>query len=213
MRSRRGRARGAHPTRHTCGAHRCAGARRVDGLRSGARTESACRREHANRCFAVAFDVGVLTPADNFAGRGTTRFGVGETINLSFLSLPPRPATDFGGLDWVVASGGGTITAPVTPHDGTGTYTGPATAGAVTLELRVAGGATAGRVVSTHAITIAVPSKVRMIHVPGSAPNFSPSGPIQPAGGERDSRPTSSSIRRTSPSAASSSPKARRRPS
>jgi hypothetical protein len=124
---------------------------------------------------------GVLTPADSFAGRSTTRFGVGETINLSFLSLPPRPAADFGGLDWVVASGGGTITAPVTPHDGTGAYVGPATAGAVTLELRVAGGATAGRVVSTHAITIDAPSKVRMTDVPGTAPNFSPTGPI-PAG-------------------------------
>jgi outer membrane protein OmpA-like peptidoglycan-associated protein len=124
---------------------------------------------------------GVLTPADNFAGRSVTRFGVGETINLSFFSLPPRPAADFGGLDWVVAAGGGAITAPATPHDGTGTYTAPATAGGVTLELRVAGGATAGRVVSRHAITIVAPTKVRMTEVPGTAPNFSPAGPI-PAG-------------------------------
>jgi outer membrane protein OmpA-like peptidoglycan-associated protein len=126
---------------------------------------------------------GVLTPADNFAGRSTTRFGVGETINLSFLSLPPRPAADFGGLDWVVASGGGTITAPVSPHDGTATYTAPATAGAVTLELRVAAGATAGRVVSVHALTIVVPNGVRIAAIPGTAPNFGGFGaPLIPAG-------------------------------
>jgi outer membrane protein OmpA-like peptidoglycan-associated protein len=124
---------------------------------------------------------GVLTPADNFAGRSITRFGVGETINLSFFSLPARPAADFGGLDWVVAGGGGAITPPAVAHDGTGIYTVPAAPGAVTLELRVAGGATAGRVASRHAITIVAPSNVRMTDVPGTAPNFSPSGPI-PAG-------------------------------
>jgi outer membrane protein OmpA-like peptidoglycan-associated protein len=124
---------------------------------------------------------GVLSAADNFAGRSITRFGVGEVINLSFFSFPARPAADFGGLDWVVAGVGGAITPPAVVHDGTGIYTAPATPGAVTLELRVAGGATAGRVVSRHAIAIVAPSDVRMTDVPGTAPNFSPSGPI-PAG-------------------------------
>jgi outer membrane protein OmpA-like peptidoglycan-associated protein len=122
---------------------------------------------------------GVLTAADSFAGRSTTRFGVGETVSLSFFSLPPRPAVDFGGLDWVLVTGGGAIT-PSPVHDGTGTYVAPAAAGPVTLELRVAAGATAGRVVSTHPIAVVAPSKVRMTDIPGTAPNFSPGGPIPP---------------------------------
>lgn len=122
---------------------------------------------------------GILTPLDNFTGRSTTRFGVGEVIRLSFFSLPPRPAADFGGLQWHLATGGGTL-AGVT-NVGTATYTAPAVAGAVRLELRVATGATAGRVISSHAITIVIPSGVNITEVPGTAPNFSPAGPI-PAG-------------------------------
>jgi outer membrane protein OmpA-like peptidoglycan-associated protein len=119
---------------------------------------------------------GVLTPDDNFAGRSTTRFGVGETIQLSFVSFPPRPAADFGGLEWHLASGGGALTAVTAV--GTASYAAPAVAGAVRLELRVAGGATAGRVVSSHGLTIVAPSGVRMIDIPATAPSFSPSGPI-----------------------------------
>jgi outer membrane protein OmpA-like peptidoglycan-associated protein len=125
--------------------------------------------------------LGVLTAVDNFAGRSTTRFGVGEVINLSFGSLPPRPAADFGGLEWRLVSGGGTLVPGLAANDGTATYTAPATAGAVQLELRVATGAIAGRVISTHAITIVIPSGVRMTAVAGTAPSFSLAGPI-PAG-------------------------------
>jgi outer membrane protein OmpA-like peptidoglycan-associated protein len=122
---------------------------------------------------------GVLTAADNFAGRSTTRFGVGEGIALSFLSLPARPAADFGGLRWHIAAGGGVFT--LVTDAGTATYTAPATAGGVRLELRVATGATAGRVISTHPITIVVPNGVRMTAVPGSAPSHKIGGTI-PAG-------------------------------
>ena len=114
--------------------------------------------------------IGVLTPVDNFASRSTTRFGVGEVINLDFASLPPRPAADFGGLEWHHVAGAGTLTG-VNPA-GTATYTAPAAASTVRLELRVAAGATAGRVVSTHAISIVAPSDVRMTEVTGTAPTF-----------------------------------------
>jgi hypothetical protein len=124
---------------------------------------------------------GNLTPRDNFAGRSTTRFGVGEVVDLSFVSLPPSPAADFGGLEWHLVAGGGAL-AGVT-NVGTATYTAPATAGAVRLELRVAAGATAGRVIATEAITIVIPSGVSMTAVPGSAPNFGGWGaPPIPAG-------------------------------
>jgi outer membrane protein OmpA-like peptidoglycan-associated protein len=120
--------------------------------------------------------VGRLVPRDNFAGRSPVRFGVTEVIDLGFLSLPPTAAAAFGGLRWNLVSGGGTL-AGVTP-DGTATYTAPAAAGAVTLELRVAAGATAGRVVSSHTIAIVIPNGVRMVAVPGTAPGFMPAGAI-----------------------------------
>lgn len=117
---------------------------------------------------------GTLTARDNFARRSAVRFGVGEIIDLNFFSFPATPAADFGGLQWVVVSGGGVLVTPL-PPDGTGTYTAPAAAGAVTLELRVAAGATAGRVISNHPITIVEPEGVRMVAVPGSFPGTSAS--------------------------------------
>jgi len=113
---------------------------------------------------------GVLTPRDNFARRSLTRFGVGEVVDLSFLSLPARPAADFGGLEWHLAAGVGALTGVT--NIGTGTYTAPAAAGNARLELRVAAGATAGRVISTHLITIVIPIRVNMTAVAGSAPTF-----------------------------------------
>jgi hypothetical protein len=125
--------------------------------------------------------VGLLAPRDSFAGRSGVRFGVGEVIDLSFVSFPPRPAADFGGLQWVLVAGGGALVPGLVPADGTASYTAPATAAAVRLELRVAAGATAGRIISSHAITIVAPNGIRMTAVAGTAPGFSPAGPI-PAG-------------------------------
>ena len=119
----------------------------------------------------------LLTPVDNFAGRSFTRFGVGEVINLDFFSIPPRPAADFGGLLWILGSGGGTLTG-ATPA-GTATYTAPDTADTVRVDLTVASGVTAGRVVATRTISIVEPTAVRMVAVAGSAPGF---GGTIPAG-------------------------------
>lgn len=120
---------------------------------------------------------GTLTPRDNFAGRSTTQFGIGEIIDLDFFCFPPTPAASLGGLEWHIASGGGALSGVT--DVGTGTYTAPATGGPVVLELRVARGATAGRVISTQAITIVIPTAVRMTEVPGTAPTF---GGVIPAG-------------------------------
>ncbi len=114
--------------------------------------------------------IGTLTPRDNFAGRSSTRFGVGEIIDLNFFSFPVTGAAALGGLEWHLVAGGGAL-AGVTPA-GTATYTAPAVAAGAVLELRVAAGATAGRVISTHAITIVTPTGVRMTEVPGTAPGF-----------------------------------------
>jgi outer membrane protein OmpA-like peptidoglycan-associated protein len=124
--------------------------------------------------------IGALTAQDNFAGRSATRFGVGEIIDLNFLSFPAAGAAALGGLEWHLVSGGGTL-AGITPA-GTATYTAPPVAAAVTLELRVAAGATAGRVISTHAITIVTPDSVSITAIPGTAPGTSPLGGVIPAG-------------------------------
>jgi hypothetical protein len=78
-----------------------------------------------------------------------------------------------------VAAGTGTLAAVT--NAGTATYTAPAAASAERLELRVATGATAGRVVSTHAIAVVTPNGVRMNAVPGTAPGFANPG-VVPAG-------------------------------
>lgn len=118
---------------------------------------------------------GVLTPRDNFAGRSPVRFGVGEVVDLSFFSVPPRPASAFGGLVWHKAAGGGALTAVT--NAGTAVYTAPAIAGTAQLELRIASGPSAGSVVSTHPITLAIPSAVNITEVPGTAPNTPPIPP------------------------------------
>jgi hypothetical protein len=79
-----------------------------------------------------------VTPVDNFVGRSQTRFGVGEQINLGFVSAPPQLAAYFGGLEWRVKSGPATLNAPV-PTNGTARLVMGETAGTVILELRTTG--------------------------------------------------------------------------
>ena len=112
---------------------------------------------------------GTLTPQDNFAGRSTVRHGVGEVIDLDFFSFPSRPAADFGGLEWNLVSGGGTLVNNP-GNNGTGTYTAPALASTVQLQLRIATGLLAGRVIATRTISVVQPNGIRL--VPVTSPNF-----------------------------------------
>jgi hypothetical protein len=120
--------------------------------------------------FSPPIVFGTLTPFDDFAGRSHTRFGVDELIFLDFFSLPAASAAAFGGLQWVLVSGGGTLSALL--PDGTGTYVAPPRAATVTLELRVASGPTTGRVVDRQIVSIVEPSALTLVPVPGSFPNF-----------------------------------------
>jgi outer membrane protein OmpA-like peptidoglycan-associated protein len=120
--------------------------------------------------FSNPFIFTVLNPRDPFAGRSNSRFGVGEIVDLDFFSIPPRPAADFGGLRWAIASGGGALSAVT--NTGTATYTAPGRADTVTLELRIAAGATAGTVAATRVITIVEPSGVRMTRIGTGVPSF-----------------------------------------
>ncbi len=110
----------------------------------------------------------VVTPVDNFAGRSTTRFGVGEQIDLSFTTLPARPAASFGGLQWAVKSGPGTLNVPV-PNDGTARLVMGETNGTVVLELRtLAGPGVAATVKATKTLWAVEPTGSVMVREPGT---------------------------------------------
>jgi len=122
----------------------------------------------------------LLTPRDDFAGRSHSRLGVGEIADLDFFSIPPRTASDFGGLEWVKTAGGGALSAVTAA--GTATYTAPPIADTVTLELRVAAGVTAGRVVATLTVRIVIPRAIRIRESPGTAPGTGVGGGAIPPG-------------------------------
>ena len=121
---------------------------------------------------------GRFIPNDDFAGRSHREFGVDELIFLSFTSFPSRPASDFGGLVWVLMSGGGSLSM-VSPN-GSAVYQAPDRASTIRFEIRVASGPTAGRVVASPFIEVIEPDSVRMVAVAGTAPGFSRAGPIPP---------------------------------
>src|SRR5262249_57204194 len=65
---------------------------------------------------------GTLTPEDNFAGRSTRDFGIGETILLGFRdddgSSTPDRAQQLGGLRLALVARGGTLAGD--NHNGVG---------------------------------------------------------------------------------------------
>ena len=102
----------------------------------------------------------VITPRDNFAGRSLTRLGVAEVADLSFTATPSVAAAHLGGLQWIIASGAGVLSAAT--NTGTATYTAPSAVGSVRLELRVVTGLAAGRVVATLGLGIVAPNDALM---------------------------------------------------
>jgi hypothetical protein len=96
---------------------------------------------------------GVLTPQDNFSGRSTTRFGIAEVINLSYSAQVS--ATEIGGLQWSIVSGGGSLSNAGT--DGTATYTAPGNSATVVLRLAVVSGTSQGEK-EDYTITVVTPS-------------------------------------------------------
>lgn len=134
---------------------------------SGAtQVRASCGSSNATANVTVVAITPVLTPADNFTGRSTTRFGVGEVVALSFTATPTATAAALGGLRWFITSGGGALTG--TGNAGTATYTAAATAGSTTLQLKIASGAATGTVVATKTITIVAPTNMHMTQAPGT---------------------------------------------
>ncbi len=103
--------------------------------------------------------VGTVTPQDNFAGRSTTRIGVGEILDLGFNPRKGPSAAQLGGLRWVINAGGGTV-ANNGGNTGTGTYTADGGSGNVTLQLETL----TGNVVDTKTLTVIEPNAVHLIH-------------------------------------------------
>jgi hypothetical protein len=104
-----------------------------------------------------------LTARDNFTGRNTTKFGVGEIIDLSFVTSPSASAASLGGLQWKLVSGGGTLTGGT---DGLGTYTAPGIAATVVLRLEIASGRGAG-IGQNITITVIPPSGAHLTKTSG----------------------------------------------
>jgi hypothetical protein len=106
----------------------------------------------------------VLTPVDNFAGRSKLRYGLGEEINLSFITTPPgQSAASVGGLRWVVVSGVATLDPPRCT-DGLARLTCGGVAGSVKLNL--VNGVDAVMVAAS--IVIVLPTDGRITQQPGT---------------------------------------------
>jgi hypothetical protein len=109
--------------------------------------------------------VGTITPDDNFAGRSTRDFGIGESIALGFrdddgTSTPAR-AQQLGGLRWELVSGGGTLAAY--NNNGVGTLVAPAARGTVVLRLQRLSGPANRRTVATYTLNVVPPTDAQIV--------------------------------------------------
>jgi hypothetical protein len=105
---------------------------------------------------------GIHKAQQDFTGRSTTRFGVGEACDLSFDSFlskgspPDKKAVPHAGLKWVKTSGPGSL-GNINSEAGTATFTADQNAGPVELELRVLVGPCAGSAVAEVSFEIIKP--------------------------------------------------------
>jgi hypothetical protein len=99
----------------------------------------------------------VVKPRIAAPGRDPTSFSPGEMADVSFTTEPPTTAESFGGLKWAAGtpyyrSGSGTMSGG---NDGTAVFT-AGFPGRVRLELRIASGLAAGRMVTSQDVTISI---------------------------------------------------------
>jgi peptidoglycan hydrolase-like protein with peptidoglycan-binding domain len=115
---------------------------------------------------------GIHEAADNFSGRSRTKYGVGESVKLSFESFlsrnepPETKAVPHAGLRWSKASGPGAVTQS-DDRRGTGTYKADHNTGRVTLELKVVVGPCAKSTVARISFTVVAPTDGFMRQSPG----------------------------------------------
>ncbi|MGZ4976107.1 MAG: hypothetical protein ACXV8O_03045 [Methylobacter sp.] len=107
-----------------------------------------------------------LTPRDNFPGRSTTQFGIGEEIELSFDVLSPLAAEQHGGLAWSIEDGEGTILTG--GRDGHAIYRVGGTAGKVRLVAKVLSGPNKGAVAGNVELIGVAPTGASMTQQVGT---------------------------------------------
>lgn len=105
-----------------------------------------------------------VSARDDFPGRSTKRFGVGEFVELMVAANQPLVAR------WFIESdtSGGTLINNTAANDGSGLYTAGHQAGAVTLVLKVLSGANAGTVVYRKTFTVVTPTDAVMVQEPNT---------------------------------------------
>jgi hypothetical protein len=118
--------------------------------------------------------MGIKVAGQDFSGRSTTRFGVGEAVFLSFDSFLSRgaetanKAVPHGGLKWVLTDGPGSLT-NVNERAGTALFTSSGDSFKnVELELRVVVGPCAGSPVAKVTFAIIKPIDAVMEQAPGT---------------------------------------------
>ncbi len=108
----------------------------------------------------------VLTPEDNFDGRDLTTYGVCENVDLSYQTTPSGiNDSDIGGLQWVITSGGGTLSGGT---GGISVYRCPATAATVVLSLLITGGPMLGLMKNADPKDVVPPDGVLVQQQPGT---------------------------------------------
>lgn len=100
---------------------------------------------------------GNVVANDNFSGRSSVRFGVGERLSLTSTMGTTGPLPSGAGLAWTKRSGLGTLTNSGL-NDGNGSFVCGARSGAVVFDLVVVGSTMAGTVMDTKTISVVEPT-------------------------------------------------------
>jgi hypothetical protein len=105
-----------------------------------------------------------VSARDDFPGRSTKRFGVGEFVDLMVAANPPVVAR------WFIESdtSGGTLINNTAANDGTALYTAGHKAGTVTLVCKLLSGAKPGTVVYRKTFTVVTPTDALMVQEPNT---------------------------------------------
>lgn len=106
----------------------------------------------------------VLTPLDNFPGRSTSTFGIGEQIVPTYTATPSIAAAEHFGVEWRLAFGSGSVV----NTGGSALYTAGNATGIELLTLNVTSGPAAGIPLAVALPFVTAPTSSYMTQVPAS---------------------------------------------
>jgi len=117
----------------------------------------------------VVYDITpVTTPIDNFTGRSTTKFGIGEVVGLSVTTDPIIAEYDAGGFEWGVDDNIHKIIVDANTGNVSLSVGDAVVAGNITLSVKVVDGPSKG-LIKTLIRSIVLPTGATMLKVPGTA--------------------------------------------